>query len=73
LRTSTSRDGSFSLVGLPSGEYFALATADGLPDDWSMAEFLRTVSPAASKVTVDRRATRTVTLTAVTLPRGGAR
>ena len=73
LKTSTSRDGSFSLAGLPTGEYFTLGTVDGLPDDWSTSQFLRTVSAAASKVTVERRATRTVALTAVTLPRGGSR
>ena len=73
VRASTSRDGSFSVAGLPPGEYFTLATADGLPDNWSMPEFLRGVSIAAGKVTVERRATRTVTLTATTLPRGGSR
>jgi hypothetical protein len=73
IKTSTSRDGSFSLAGLLHGEYFALATADGLPDDWSMPQFLRTLSAAASKVTVERRATRTVALTAISLPRGGSR
>lgn len=73
VRTSSSRDGSFSMVGLPPGEYFAVASSDGLPDNWSMPEFLKAASSAASKVTVDRRATRFTTLTAVTLPRGGSR
>ena len=73
LRTSTSRDGSFNVSGLPPGEYFTIATADGLPDNWSMPEFLRAVLVTATKVTVERRATRTITLTATTLPRGGAR
>ena len=73
LRGWTSKDGAFSFSGMPAGDYFALATTDALPENWSMPEFLKSVSGLATSVTVEKRTARTVTLTATTLPRGGGR
>lgn len=71
LRAVTSKTGSYTFAGLPPGEYFMLATEDALPDDWAMRDFLTTSSRQATRVIVERRATRSVPLTASSLPRRG--
>jgi hypothetical protein len=74
LRTTTSKTGTFSVSGLPPGEYLALALSGAPPDNWRMPEFLSAASRAATHVTVERRATRTVDLTVGgAVPRGGGR
>jgi hypothetical protein len=72
LRASTSTTGNFTLTGLPPGDYLVLATTDALPENWSMPEYLAPLSRIATRVSIEKRTTRTVALTSTTLPRGGA-
>ena len=45
-------DGHFSLVDLPSGEYYLAAITDLAPDDVRDAEFLAQAVPTAVRVTI---------------------
>jgi hypothetical protein len=73
VRTTTSKTGAFSFTGMPAGEYLVVAVAGSLPENWRMPEFMTAISRTATRVTVERRSTRTVTLSVVATPRGGGR
>jgi hypothetical protein len=73
VRTTTSKTGTFGFTGMPAGEYLVVAVAGDLPENWRMPDFMTAIARTATRVTVERRATRTVTLTVVATPRGGGR
>lgn len=55
-------DGRYSVRGLPSGEYLAVAVNDAYAENWQTQAFLERVSRGATKLTVAIGATQTVDL-----------
>jgi hypothetical protein len=68
VRTSSDRDGAFSVTGLPPGDYYALAltVTPGTPsgDDWQDPEYLDAQTSRATRLTLTDGARLSVTLTA---------
>lgn len=57
------RAGTFSISGLPPGEYLAVAVADDLGGRWRLADALETLARLASPVTIGDSGQHTVGLT----------
>ena len=58
-------DGSFSLAGLPPGEYFVAAVRDEAAGDWQRTEFLEAIASAATRVRLGEGDKQTQTLRVV--------
>jgi hypothetical protein len=58
-----SRAGEFAVTALPPGDYFAVAVSDAVVANWQDPAFLKTLSRAATRVTVRDGQTSTTTLT----------
>lgn len=50
--TRVGKDGKFRVMNLPAGEYFAVAIADRLANDWQNPRFLESLAPEATRVRV---------------------
>ena len=59
--TRAERDGTFSLSGLPAGEYFIIAAAQSALD-WSTPQFFERLSQAATRITIAEGEKKTIDL-----------
>jgi hypothetical protein len=50
--TRPATDGTFSIVGLPAGEYFVAALTDLEPGEWNDPSFLSSITDASIKITL---------------------
>jgi hypothetical protein len=60
--TKTARDGTFSVMGLPAGEYFAVATDDLAPGDGEDPDVLEMFATGGTRVTLGEGQKSVVTL-----------
>jgi Carboxypeptidase regulatory-like domain len=59
----TGKDGSYSIGGLPAGDYFVAAVPEAVSSDWQSPEFLEAISSSATRVHIEEGDTKTQSLT----------
>jgi hypothetical protein len=62
------KDGSYSVSGLPAGDYFVGAVSDALAADWQNPDFLTTLSRTATRLSVSEGDKKTQSLTTARVP-----